>query len=80
MKNCNIYQTGKVTGINNYGKIHLPTDKIVDPWDTVHVDLLGVWKFKFYNKESKRIVKEINAFSAIDDIWPEATSISNKKS
>ena len=83
VQHCDKCQKGKVTGIKNYGKIPIPDDKVVDPWDTVHVDLLGQWKIKFYHTGTKRtVVREIKAFSAIDYAtgWPEATAISNKRS
>ena len=70
---CDGYQRGKVTGQQKYGHIPLPDDHQVEPWDSVHVDLIGLWKISIQFEYEFRAL--ICVYSVID--LPEVIPVYN---
>ena len=44
---CAICQQCKLTAVKKYGKITLPVNTKVTPWEEVHVNLVGPWDLCF---------------------------------
>jgi transposase InsO family protein len=65
VKTCDTCQTSKITAPKKYGKIPLPTDTITDPWDHVHVDMIGPWTVSF-TQASRTTTEQVKALTIID--------------
>jgi hypothetical protein len=81
---CTTCQQCKITAVKKYGKIPLPTQKSLAPWEEVHVDLIGPWDVR-YNSTSapgKSTIEKIQALTIMDKAtgWPEFVAIHNKTS
>ena len=80
---CNACQRRKVTGQKKYGHIPLPDDHQVEPWDSVHVDLIGPWDVKFKLTGTGRVrTEKVKALTIVDKAtgWPEVVGITYKRS
>ena len=55
---CDTCQRTKVTGQKKYGHIPLSDEHQVDPWESVHVNLIGPWDIKFRLEGTDRIKTE----------------------
>jgi transposase InsO family protein len=70
--------------VKKYGKIPLPTNKNVAPWEVVHVDLIGPWTVSFNSTAipGKSTTEHIQALTIMDKAtgWPEFIAIRNKTS
>ena len=61
------HRRSKVIGQKSYGHIPLSDDHQVDPWESVHVDLISPWDVKFRLKGIGRIkTKKIKALTVMD--------------
>lgn len=77
-------RNAKLTAVKKYGKIPLPTNNKLTPWEEVHVDLVGPWDV-WYNSTSipgKGSIEKIQALTIIDKVtgWPEFIAIQKKSS
>ena len=75
VKNCDICQKNKITGNKKYGKIPLAEEwDNFNPWECVHVDMVGPWKVKYkLTTSGKTITVDLLALTMIDRVtsWPE---------
>jgi hypothetical protein len=81
---CEICQKCKITAVKKYGKLPLPANTYLLPWEEVHVDLIGPWDVQ-YNSTTipgKGTIKKIQALTIIDKAtgWPEFVATRNKTS
>ena len=84
VRTCNTCQKCKITAVKKYGKIPLPINATISPWEEVHVDLIGLWDVH-YNSSSipgKGTIQKIQALTIIDKTtgWPEFIATQNKTS
>jgi len=84
VRTCETCQKCKLTAVRKYGKLPLPANTAIKPWEEVHVDLIGPWDVK-YNSSAipgKGTVEKIRALTVIDKAtgWPEFIAIQNKTS
>ena len=82
VQTCEVCQRNKVTGTKAYGTISAADDRLVPPWDTVHVDLIDPWKVLFkLSKSGRTLTQQIKGFTAVDKItgWPEIVALSNNR-
>ena len=67
-----------------YGKIPLPANNKLTPWEEIHVDLIGPWDVRYNSKDvpGKSTIEKIHALTIIDKAtgWPEFIAICNKSS
>jgi hypothetical protein len=72
----------KLTTVKKYGKIPLPVNTKVAPWEEVHVNLVGPWVVCFNSTSvpGKATIEKIHALTVIDKAteWPEFLAIHNK--
>jgi len=84
VKNCDTCQRCKLTAVKKYGKIPLPADSKLTPWEEVHVDLIGPWDVRYNSSDApgKSTIEKIHALTIIDKAtgWPEFSAIRNKSS
>jgi hypothetical protein len=67
VKTCEECQKFKITAQKKYGKIPLPNNVVVEPWNTIQVDMIGPWTVSFQISDSSRsIQKAIQALTIID--------------
>ena len=75
VKNCDICQKNKITGNKKYGKIPLAEEwDNFNPWECVHVDMVGPWKVKYKLTISEKTISiDLLALTMIDRVtsWPE---------
>jgi hypothetical protein len=81
---CATCQKCKLTAVKKYGKIPLPANNKLHPWEEVHIDLVSPWDVR-YNSTSvpgKGTIEKIQALTIIDKAtgWPEFITIRNKSS
>lgn len=77
---CDACQKNKITAPKKYGKIPMPNNIIVEPWDSVHVDMIGPWTVSFkITNTSRTIQKEMKALTIIDQAtgWVEFVPTTN---
>jgi len=84
VRTCATCQKCKLTAVKKYGKIPLPVNNKLTPWEEVHVDLIGPWDVR-YNSTTvpgKGTIEKIQALTIIDKAtgWPEFIAIRNKSS
>jgi hypothetical protein len=84
VRTCETCQKCKITAVKKYGKIPLPANNKLTPWEEVHVDLIGPWDVQ-YNSTSvpgKGTTEKIQALTIIDKAtgWPEFVATRNKTS
>jgi len=81
---CAICQQCKLTAVKKYGKIPLPVNTKVTPWEEVHVNLVGPWdvRFNITSVPGKATIEKIHALTVIEKAtgWPEFIAICNKSS
>jgi hypothetical protein len=67
-----------------YGKIPLPANNKLTPWEEIHVDLIGPWDVHYNSKDvpGKSTIEKIHALTIIDKAtgWLEFIAIRNKSS
>jgi hypothetical protein len=61
-KMCNISEIQNKS-CKKYGKIPLPASADVSPWEEVHVNLIGPWKFRFSSLTVPRETEYIQALT-----------------
>ena len=54
VKNCDKCQRYKLTARKKYGKIPVDDRKRIEPWDEVHVDLVGPWPVHVKVKDTNK--------------------------
>jgi hypothetical protein len=84
VRKCETRQKCKITAVKKYGKLPLPANTNLVPWEEVHVDLIGPWGVQ-YNSTSilgKGTIEKILALTVIDKAtgWPEFVATRNKTS
>jgi hypothetical protein len=84
VRKCDTCQKCKITAVKKYGKIPLPVHRHLQPWEEVHIDLIGPWDVR-YNSTSvpgKTTIEKVHALTSIDKAtgWPEFIAIKNKTS
>ena len=53
VKKCPIYQTTKITSQSKYGLLPIDNRNRKEPWNTVHIDLIGPWNVGLKNPDGK---------------------------
>jgi hypothetical protein len=84
VRTCPTCQKCKIKAVKKYGKIPLPINHKLAPWEEVHIDLIGPWDVH-YNSTStlgRATIQKIQALTIIDKAtgWPEFVTIQNKTS
>jgi hypothetical protein len=84
VQKCDTCQKCKITAVKRYGKIPLPANNKLTPWEEVHVDLIGPWDVRYNStaEPGKSTIEKIHALTAIDKAtgWPEFSALLNKTS
>jgi len=84
VRTCAICQQCKLTAVKKYGKIPLPVNTKVTPWEEVHVNLVGPWdvRFNITSVPGKATIEKVHALTVIEKAtgWPEFIAICNKSS
>jgi hypothetical protein len=75
VKKCQVCQQFKITAVRKYGKIPLPRNNSILPWEEVHVDLIGPWPVQYASPRnpSHTTIQKIQALTIVDKAtgWPE---------
>ena len=83
VQDCPICQQNKIRAVRNYGQVSLDNRQRNQPFEAVHLDLIGPWKIDLHDEErGTSTVQEISALTCIDRAtsYPEFHVIRDKTS
>ena len=64
---CKEFHMAKQTAPKEYGKIPMASNVVTEPWEEIHVDMIGEWKVKFMNTDTGKMeTRKVHALMCID--------------